>query len=91
MPRRLFEIALADEIRAELARQSRTVTSLGDATGINPRTLRRRLANGFDFKVSEVDAIAAFLDIDVATLHERAHAAIAAAMRRHPAGSRVAS
>jgi hypothetical protein len=90
MTRRLLTIALADEVRAEIARQRRTVTSVAEATGMDRRTLTRRLGGFGDLRATELDALAAELDVEVATLHERAHAAIDAAMRRHPAGSAVA-
>jgi DNA-binding Xre family transcriptional regulator len=87
MTRRLFEVALVDEVLAELARQHRTRADLADAIGMHERTLRRRLNGSGEFRAVELDAIAAALDVEVGTLHDRAHATIEAAMRRHPAGS----
>jgi len=90
MTRRLLQLAIADELRAEIARQHRTIVDLSAATGISPRTLARRLSgDGRGIESSELDLIAAELDVDVGTLHDRAHAALEAAMRRHPAGSRM--
>jgi hypothetical protein len=89
MTRRLLQVALADELRAEIARQHRTIVALAAQTRIAERTLSRRLSGVGEFRSTEIDALADALDIDVGTLHERAHAALDAAMRRHPAGSRV--
>jgi lambda repressor-like predicted transcriptional regulator len=90
MTRRLLELALTDEIRAELARQHRTIVQLAAQTGIPLRTLKRRLSGSDELRTGELDVIAAALDIEVGTLNTRAHAALEAAMRRHPAGSQVA-
>jgi hypothetical protein len=87
MTRRLFEVALVDEILAELGRQHRTRRNLALAIGIDERTLRRRLNGSGELRSVELDMIAAELDVEVSTLHDRAHAAIDAAKRRHPAGS----
>lgn len=91
MTRRLLQVALADELRAEIARQHRTIVSLATQTRIAERTLSRRLSGVGEFRSTELDLLAAALDVEVGTLHERAHAALDAAMRRHPAGSSRAS
>jgi len=90
MTRRLLQLAIADELRAEIARQHRTITALATSTGMDRKTLTRRLGGSSEFRSVEVELLAAELDVDVGTLHERAHAALEAAMRRHPAGSQVA-
>lgn len=90
MTRRLFEVALVDEILAELGRQHRTRRDLAHAVGLDERTLRRRLNGYGELRSAELDVIAAELGVDVGVLHTRAHAAIEAAMQRHPAGSRAA-
>jgi hypothetical protein len=87
MTRRLLKVALADEVRAELARQHGTIIALAAATDMPERTLKRRLDGSTEFSTFELDRVAAALDIEVATLTARAHAAIEAAVRRHPAGS----
>jgi hypothetical protein len=87
MTRRLLQIALADELRAEIARQHRTLVSVADSTGMPLRTLKRKLSGGSEFRTPELELLADDLDVEVATLYARAHAAIEAAMRRHPAGS----
>jgi hypothetical protein len=89
MTRRLFEVALVDEILAELGRQHRSRTDLARATGLDERTLRRRLNGYGELHAVELDLIATELDVEIGTLHARAHAAIEAAMRRHPAGRQV--
>lgn len=92
MTRRLLQLALTDEVRAEIARQHRTIVELSASTGMAQRTLARRLSGaGRGFESAEIDLLAAELDVDVGVLHDRAHAALEAAMRRHPAGSRMTS
>jgi hypothetical protein len=87
MTRRLFDVALADEVLAELARQRRTRLDLARSTLLDERTLRRRLRGDGELRAAEVELIAAALGLDVGTLHARAQAAIEAEMSRHPAGS----
>jgi hypothetical protein len=90
MTRRLLKIALADELRAEIARQHVTISGLAHTTGMDRRTLTRRLSGHSELTTAELDLLATELGVDVGALHARAHAAIEAEMRRHPAGSALA-
>ena len=64
--------SVAAEVRAELARQSKTYVSLADATGISVDTLRRRLAGLKPFYVEELASVSRFLGLTVDSLIERA-------------------
>lgn len=61
---------IAGEIRAELARQGKTVPALATATGISPATLRRRLKGVKPFYLEELEEIATFLNLPVSYLAE---------------------
>lgn len=62
---------VAGEIRAEMARQRKTMTELADALGISYATLNRRLS-AQSFRLDELETIAAYLDTTVTDLLERA-------------------
>lgn len=62
---------IAGEIRAELARQSKSVAALSEATGISPATLSRRLSGTRPFLFEELEAVASFLDIPFDMLYAR--------------------
>jgi hypothetical protein len=64
--------SVAAEVRAELARQSKTHTSLADATGISVDTLRRRLAGQKPFYVEELGSVSRFLGLTIDQLIARA-------------------
>lgn len=66
-------VALADEIRAEMARQRYTGHQLADALGITAHTAGRRLSGAVPFDVVELAHIGQWLDVDPATLLVRAH------------------
>lgn len=59
---------VAAEVRAELARQRRTVVGLSEVTGIPLATLNRRLNRDSKFTIDEIDAIAVALGVPVADL-----------------------
>lgn len=52
---------IAGEIRAELARQNKTVASLAVAIGMDPATLGRRLKGDKPFYFEELEAVSQFL------------------------------
>lgn len=70
---------VADEVRAELARQRRTAGELAAALGITAHTVGRRLNGETPFNLIELAQTAQFLGITTATLMERAHRAERAA------------
>ena len=59
---------IADNIRAELARQRRTARQLARALGVSPATMSRRLSGEHPLTVDEAYAAARFLGVDVADL-----------------------
>lgn len=68
----LRRTAVAAEVRAELARQNKTYTSLAVATDISVDTLRRRLNGHKPFYVEELVSVSRFLEISVDELIARA-------------------
>ncbi len=74
----LRRTSIAAEVRAELARQSKTYVSLAEATGISVDTLRRRLAGLKPFYVEELGSVCRFLGITLDELLARAESAQAA-------------
>ncbi|MFF9565776.1 helix-turn-helix domain-containing protein [Leifsonia sp. NPDC014704] len=74
----LRRVALAGEIRAEMARQRVSVAQLADATGISQSTLYRRLNGVKPLQLEELDAICASLKVSLVALTERAKTAGAA-------------
>ena len=65
---------LAAELRAELARQKMTVTSLSLSTHITVPTLRNRLAGTRPFFIEELDTICAVLGVGLTELIDRTEA-----------------
>ncbi|MGR9839052.1 helix-turn-helix domain-containing protein, partial [Escherichia coli] len=59
---------LAGEVRAELARQKRTAGEMAQVLGITAHTAGRRLSGAVPFNVTELDAVARWLGVDVASL-----------------------
>ena len=70
----LRRASVAAEIRAELARQSKTYVSLAEATGISVITLRRRLAGQRPFYAEELGSVSRFLGLTVDEILTRAAA-----------------
>lgn len=68
-PRR--RAAIAAEVRAELARQSMTLTALSLSTHITVPTLRNRLAGKRPFFLEELDTICAALGVGLTELIDR--------------------
>lgn len=66
---------LAAEIRAELARQSRSRQDLAAHLGISTDTLRRRLDGVRPFYFDELELVAAFLNVRLSDLTGRTDAA----------------
>lgn len=75
----LRRTAVAAEVRAELARQNKTYTSLAAATDISVDTLRRRLNGLKPFYVEELGSVCRFLGITLDELIARAEKAQAEA------------
>lgn len=71
-------VALADEIRAELARQRRTGQELAETLEITAHTAGRRLSGAVPFDVVELAHIGQWLGVDPSTLLLRAHERAAA-------------
>lgn len=62
---------VAAEIRAELARQGKSLSDLVEGTGIKRETLRRRLNGTYPLLADELIVICDYLDIGIATLVAR--------------------
>jgi len=62
---------IADELRAEMARQRMTVVSLSAATNIKSPTLRNRLAGRSPFFLEEVDLICTVLGVGLTAFIDR--------------------
>jgi len=59
---------LSDNIRAEMARTGATQTQLAGALGLPQAAISRRLCDETPWRVSELQAIAAFLHVSIAAL-----------------------
>jgi transcriptional regulator with XRE-family HTH domain len=66
---------LAEEIRAELARQQKSRTDLAAAMGVSLNTLTSRLNGRYPFLMDEVAAVAAFLGMTASELIARTEVA----------------
>lgn len=62
---------LAAELRAEMARQRRTLTWLADQVGMTQSTLGRKLRGEYPFDVTELDMVTAALGIRASELWSR--------------------
>lgn len=60
--------SVADIVRAELARRRIPHRQLADALGLTPISMSRRLNGSVTIDVVELEAIATFLHVPVATL-----------------------
>ena len=56
-------MTVSSEIRAELARQRKTMTDLSDATGIPRTTLSHRLNDHSDLDTGELDRIGDYIGV----------------------------
>ena len=58
----------AGAVRAEMARNRASLRDVAEATGIKKTTLARRLDGTYPFNVTELVAIADFLDVPLSVL-----------------------
>lgn len=84
-----FEGALSKEIRAEIARQNKTVSSLADEIKYRRATLSAKLNGHTSFSGEEIGKIANCLNVTASELMRRAEEAVAptcptASSLRHP-------
>ena len=84
-----FEGALSNEIRAEIARQNKTVSSLADEIKYRRATLSAKLNGHTSFSGEEIGKIANCLNVTASELMRRAEEAVAptcptASSLRHP-------
>lgn len=84
-----FECALSNEIRAEIARQNKTVSSLADEIKYRRATLSAKLNGHTSFSGEEIGKIANCLNVTASELMRRAEEAVApacptASSLRHP-------
>lgn len=61
----MIEAAVAAEVRAEIARQSRRQQEVADLLGLSQTAVSRRLRGVTDFEVGELLKVAAFLRVPV--------------------------
>lgn len=59
---------VAAEVRAVLARKQIRQRGLGEALGLNQPATSRRLSGSLEWTVTEIQAVAKFLDVPVASL-----------------------
>jgi transcriptional regulator with XRE-family HTH domain len=57
--------AVAGEVRAELARQSKSLRELAEGVGLNRETVRLAMRGDRSFRIEELTAIAAWLGVPV--------------------------
>lgn len=67
-----FNAALAEEIRAAMARQRLKQRQLGEVLGLSHAQVSQRLAGWVPMRADEIDAIADFLGLGIAELVRRA-------------------
>lgn len=70
--------SVANEVRAELARQRKTQQELATTLGVNAHTAARRIRGEVPFDVVELEVIAAWLGVPVAQLWPRDPQAVSA-------------
>lgn len=68
----LTSAAVADEVRAELARQRKTAADLARVLGLSAHTTGRRLNGDAPFDVTELAVTAGWLGLSVSALVARA-------------------
>ncbi|WP_165692431.1 helix-turn-helix transcriptional regulator [Mycobacteroides abscessus] len=59
---------VADNVRAEAARRGKNQGDLAQLLGISRQGVSQRLLGRIEFRVGELQAIAAFLNVPIATL-----------------------
>ena len=64
-------IAIAEEVRVEMARQRVTGRQIAELLGISENTLSHRLAGRYEFRASELDKIARYLNVPITNLIPR--------------------
>ncbi|WP_168443122.1 helix-turn-helix domain-containing protein [Microbacterium sp. K35] len=85
-PEEAAAVSVADEVRAELARQRKTAAELASVLGITQHTAGRRLNGGTHFNVLELFLVASWLGLTVEEIARRAeHAAQHAAEKQRVA------
>jgi transcriptional regulator with XRE-family HTH domain len=85
-PEEAAAVSVADEVRAELARQRKTASELASVLGITQHTAGRRLNGGTPFNLVELFSVASWLGLTVEEIARRAeHAASAAAEKKRVA------
>lgn len=80
-------VSVADEVRAELARQRKTATELAAVLGITQHTAGRRLNGGTPFNLIELFAVASWLGLTVTEITRRAEQATQTDSRRDGAAA----
>lgn len=86
-PEEAAAVSVADEVRAELARQRKTATELAVVLGITQHTAGRRLNGGTPFNIIELFAVASWLGLTVAEIARRAEHATRADSNREGAAA----
>lgn len=66
---------IADEVRAEMARQRKTAADLSQVIGVTQHTAGRRLNGAIPFDVAELYSVSEWLGIGMADLIARATSA----------------
>jgi transcriptional regulator with XRE-family HTH domain len=69
--------AIAAEVRAEVARQGRTLRELAEATGIDESSMSRRAWGHRSFRAEELSAVADWLGVSVAQFMPRVSTGVA--------------
>lgn len=59
---------VADNVRAEAARRGKNQNDLAELLGISRQGVSQRLLGRIEFRVGELQAIAAFLNVPITTL-----------------------
>lgn len=77
-PEELVSMRVADEVRAEMARQRKTAACLAEAVGISQHTMGTRLKGAVPFNVEELMKVATALGMTLVDLVARAEKAKAA-------------
>jgi hypothetical protein len=67
---RLIQERIAANVRAEIARDGRSQTIVGDLIGLHPNSFRDRLAGKIAFTAHEIVRLAALLRVSPASLIE---------------------
>lgn len=68
MPNSNLTKRVAAEIRAEMARQTKTTADLAATTGITARTLHRLIKGERQITISELEKVCAALDVPISSV-----------------------